>query len=554
MKLLIVESPSKAKTIEKYLGDDFKVLSSVGHIRELPKNESRAINIESDFKPCYEVIKGKEKVISQLKTEAKGAETIYLATDPDREGEAIAWHLKEVMAIKDPKRIIFNEITKDAVNTAIQNPRNIDNNLKIAQEARRVLDRLFGYTLSALIWKKVRYGLSAGRVQSPALRILMERDREIQKFKPTPFWIIVGKVKNINGEIFDVTGGVDFEKYGDAKEILDVGVQSFWLVEEVKKTKRQKKPSSPLTTSTLQQQANSRLLYSPANTMRIAQKLYEAGAITYMRTDSTRISEQAHKAIKSVIENIFGSDLYERKDYVQKKKNVQDAHEAIRPTDMLKKIAGKSEDEQKLYSLIWSKTIASQMVNTESLTTNIKLVPENHKNKAVQLVLKGSQIMTSREYVSNSIRLLSLEDEMIDALQRGIISEGHARPLLMLSDRKDEQRFLFDEIMNRRLTVRDAERVARRIAVDKVRENKKRLFSEYKVMEDNLSDKLGATVYIESNSKNEGKILINFSSHDNLNDIYSSLNETNNKNKEYIDTDTEENQNEDEDLYSNFSI
>ena len=368
--------------------------SSVGHIRELPKNESRAINIESDFKPCYEVIKGKEKVISQLKTEAKGAETIYLATDPDREGEAIAWHLKEVMAIKDPKRIIFNEITKDAVNTAIQNPRNIDNNLKIAQEARRVLDRLFGYTLSALIWKKVRYGLSAGRVQSPALRILMERDREIQKFKPTPFWIIVGKVKNINGEIFDVTGGVDFEKYGDAKEILDVGVQSFWLVEEVKKTKRQKKPSSPLTTSTLQQQANSRLLYSPANTMRIAQKLYEAGAITYMRTDSTRISEQAHKAIKSVIENIFGSDLYERKDYVQKKKNVQDAHEAIRPTDMLKKIAGKSEDEQKLYSLIWSKTIASQMVNTESLTTNIKLVPENHKNKAVQLVLKGSQIMT----------------------------------------------------------------------------------------------------------------------------------------------------------------
>ncbi len=392
MKLVIVESPSKAKTIEKYLGDDYTVLSSIGHVRELPKNETKAINIENNFKPYYEVIKGKEKVISQLKESVKNAEIVYLATDPDREGEAIAWHLKEILNIKAPKRIIFNEITEKKIVDAIKTPREIDNNLKVAQEARRVLDRLFGYTLSALIWKKVRYGLSAGRVQSPALRILMEREREIQKFKPTPFWIIQGKIKNKDEKIFEVSGIGDFLKYGDAKTVLDIGVSSWWIASEIKKTKRSRKPNQPFITSTLQQQANSRLFYSPSNTMRIAQKLYEAGFITYMRTDSTRMSHLAHESIKSVIENNFGKDLYEKKEYENKKKNVQDAHEAIRPTDMTKITAGKTEEEKKIYQLIWRRTIASQMVSSESLTTNIKLTPRDIKNTNIILVLKGSQI------------------------------------------------------------------------------------------------------------------------------------------------------------------
>ena len=392
MKLVIVESPSKAKTIEKYLGDNYTVLSSIGHICELPKSESKAINIENDFKPCYEVIKGKEKIIFQLKESVKKAEIVYLATDPDREGEAIAWHLKEILNIKTPKRIVFNEITKEKVEDAIKNPREIDDNLKIAQEARRVLDRLFGYTLSALIWKKVRYGLSAGRVQSPALRILMEREREREKFKSTPFWIIQGKIRNKDGKIFEVSGVGEFLKYGDAKTVLDIGVPSWWIVGEIKKTKRSRKAKQPFITSTLQQQSNSRLSYSPANTMRIAQKLYEEGFITYMRTDSTRMSDLAHESIKLVIENSFGKDLYEKKEHTDKKKNIQDAHEAIRPTDMTKITAGRNEEEKKIYQLIWKRTIASQMVDAESLTTNIKLNPKVIKNENIILVLKGSQI------------------------------------------------------------------------------------------------------------------------------------------------------------------
>jgi len=376
MKLLIVESPSKAKTIEKYLEGDFTVRASVGHIRDLPKSNKKAIDIEAGFKPHYEISKGKEKIVHELQHLAEKAKEIMLATDPDREGEAIAWHvetlLKEDKKVKAPiERVAFYEITKEAVQEALKSPRKIDTNLRKAQEARRVLDRLVGYDLSGLIWKKVRYGLSAGRVQSPALRIIMEREREIRAFVPEKFWKIKGLFETKSQEKILLECSEEPRDEALVAKIMEAGKSGTWQVSEVKESEQKRSPRAPFTTSTLQQTASSRLGYSPSRTMQLAQKLYEAGHITYMRTDSTNISAAAAGQINAFIEKEHGKEYAQPRVYKTKSKNAQEAHEAIRPTHIDKLHAG-TDEQQKLYRLIWERAISSQMSDAKLSKTKIR--------------------------------------------------------------------------------------------------------------------------------------------------------------------------------------
>ena len=371
MKLVIVESPSKAKTIEKYLGKDFRVVASVGHVRDLPKSNKAAIDVPGGFIPHYEVVKGKEKIISEIKSLAKKADEIFLASDPDREGEAIAWHVAEAVGLKKAKRIVFHEITKEAVEEALEHPRDIDENLKEAQEARRVLDRLVGYDLSGLIWKKVRYGLSAGRVQSPALRIIMEREREIRAFKPVTFWTINADLEDKNKTPNTFVCSVEPTEKKEVEKIIKEGEAGKWTVTDIKETQVARAPRAPFITSTLQQSASSRLGWSPSNTMRIAQKLYEAGHITYMRTDSTNLGAQAVRQIEEVVKKNFGASYFEHHVFSKKSKNAQEAHEAIRPTHLNLESAGATDEQKKLYRLIWSRTVASQMKNAEVMRTKV---------------------------------------------------------------------------------------------------------------------------------------------------------------------------------------
>jgi len=408
MKLLIVESPSKAKTIEKYLGSDFMVRASVGHVRDLPKSKNKAIDIENGFIPNYEISKGKEKIIHDLKDLAKKSKEIILATDPDREGEAIAWHLSEILNLKNPKRAVFHEITKEAVNHGIKNTRYIDINLKEAQEARRVLDRLVGYDLSGLIWKKVRYGLSAGRVQSPALRIIMEREREIRKFIPDTYYNIfaefetTGKLKESKKYklVFncELEPGLNpklnsQEAYILTKDILKLSKENNWKIIDLKDTEVKSSPKAPFTTSTLQQTASSRLGLAPKRTMQIAQKLYEKGLITYMRTDSTHLSSQAINEIKQYLEQNFGKNYFEARIYKTKSKNAQEAHEAIRPTHTSQISAGSSEEEKKIYKLIWTRTVSSQASDAKLLRTKIISNLDPAKKDFPDFTINGSQII-----------------------------------------------------------------------------------------------------------------------------------------------------------------
>ena len=396
MDLVIVESPAKAKTIEKYLGKGVRVVSSVGHIRDLPKSEKKAIDIEGGFIPTYEISKGKEKVVAQLKAEAKKASVVYLATDPDREGEAIAWHIKETLGLKKPKRVAFNEITKEAVQNAMTHPRSIDEDLKYAQEARRILDRLFGYTLSALIWKKVRYGLSAGRVQSPALRILAERERLILAFTPTPYWTLHAKMQVMKGEsVLAECEQKEIREEAFALWVEKNAPDAPWTVSDIKTSEVSRKPTAPLITSTLQQTANSRLGMSPAQTMRIAQKLYEKGHITYMRTDSTTLSGDAHKQIKAFVEKEFGKKYYKQGVYKTKKQNAQEAHEAIRPTKINAMSAGATQQEKALYEMIHAKTVASQMIPAKMLRKKVMFLSdvEEGEMKMPAFVVRGVETL-----------------------------------------------------------------------------------------------------------------------------------------------------------------
>jgi DNA topoisomerase-1 len=390
-KLLIVESPSKAKTIEKYLGKNFRVVASVGHIRDLPKSNKDAIDIEAGFVPRYETSKGKEKVIAEIKKLAKSASEVLLATDPDREGEAIAWHVQEAVELKKPKRIVFHEITKEAVEEALEKPREIDTHLREAQEARRVLDRLVGYDLSGLVWKKVRYGLSAGRVQSPALRIIMEREREIRAFNPVTFYIVTANLEDKAKNNLPFFCSVEPTEKKEVDKILEKSRQGKWQVTEIKETRVARTPRAPFITSTLQQTASSRLGLAPSRTMSLAQKLYEAGHITYMRTDSTNLGGAARTDIEKTIKSKYGPEYFESRVFSKKSKNAQEAHEAIRPTHMNIERAGANEAEQKLYELIWRRTLSSQMKSAEVMRT--KVVANIADSSIPDFWLNGSRII-----------------------------------------------------------------------------------------------------------------------------------------------------------------
>ena len=371
MKLVIVESPAKSKTIYKYLGPGFTVKASVGHIRDLPKSNKNAIDIAAGFVPHYEISKGKEKVIGELRLAARRADEVLLATDPDREGEAIAWHVAVALGLKNAQRVVFYEITEAAVKNAIAHPRPIDQNLRRAQEARRVLDRLVGYDLSGLIWKKVRYGLSAGRVQSPALRILMEREREIRAFVPEDFWVITADAETGKKIPLTLTCSVEPKTQDDTDAILARARKNAWSVKDITQSPMQRAPRPPFTTSTLQQTASSRLGMSPSRTMRIAQQLYEEGHITYMRTDSVALGMAAQQQILAAVEKKYGKNYTHAQAYKTKSKNAQEAHEAIRPTNASIASAGTSEEQHRLYQLIWQRAIASQMAPAQLLKTKI---------------------------------------------------------------------------------------------------------------------------------------------------------------------------------------
>ena len=412
-KLIIVESPAKANTIKKFLGGDVKVMASMGHIRDLPKSKM-GIDLENDFEPEYINIRGKGDLIKSLKKEAKLAKKVYLSTDPDREGEAIAWHLAHILDIPENSecRVTFNEITKETVKNSIKSPRKIDMNLTDAQQARRVLDRIVGYKISPVLWKKVRRGLSAGRVQSVAVKLIVDREEEIEKFIPEEYWNIYAKLSDLKTKkVFDATfygknnKKLELHSKEDVEKILKDIENKKYIVTEIKKGERKRTPAPPFTTSTMQQEASRKLGFTLKKTMSVAQGLYEGvnvgkrgtvGLITYMRTDSTRISEEARAAAKEHIINTFGNEYYENR-YYKTKGNAQDAHEAIRPTyidlepEQIKEYLNK--DQYKLYNLIYNRFIASQMSQAVYSTINANIDVNNYNFRASGQTLKFKGFM-----------------------------------------------------------------------------------------------------------------------------------------------------------------
>lgn len=413
-KLIIVESPAKANTIKKFLGGNTKVVASMGHIRDLPKSKL-GINIENNFEPEYINIRGKGDLIKELKKDAKNAKKVYLATDPDREGEAIAWHLSNILNVDEKKitRVTFNEITKTAVQKAIKEPRDIDINLVDAQQARRVLDRIVGYKISPVLWKKVRRGLSAGRVQSVAVKLIVDREEEIEKFIPEEYW-------NIYAELIDKKTNKKFEAkfYGksgkkqeihsqeEVNEILATIKKATYIIEEVKKSEKKRTPAPPFTTSTMQQEASRKIGFSIKKTMSVAQGLYEGvkiqdkgtvGLITYMRTDSTRISEEARVTAKKYITETYGENYYENR-YYKTNKEAQDAHEGIRPTyaelEPEKIKDSLTKDQYKLYKLIYNRFMASQMASAVYDTMSVTINANDYTFKANGQNLKFKGFMT----------------------------------------------------------------------------------------------------------------------------------------------------------------
>ena len=414
-KLIIVESPAKANTIKKFLGGKTKVVASMGHIRDLPKSKM-GIDIENNFEPQYINIRGKASLIKELKKDAKNSKQVYLATDPDREGEAIAWHLAHILEIPEDAvcRVTFNEITKEAVKKAVKNPRTIDKDLIDAQQARRVLDRIVGYKISPVLWKKVKRGLSAGRVQSVAVKLIVDREEEIEKFIPEEYWNIYAKLsKKIDNkkQKFEakLTGKnnkkIELKNQKQVEEVLKELENAKYIVENIKKSEKKRAPAPPFTTSTMQQEASRKLGFTLKKTMSVAQKLYEGikipergsiGLITYMRTDSTRISNEAREAARIQIEKQYGKEYYENRFY-KTKSDAQDAHEAIRPTyadlepDKIKEAL--TSDEYKLYKLIYNRFLASQMSNAIFNTVSVSINANNYNFKANGQSLKFNGFM-----------------------------------------------------------------------------------------------------------------------------------------------------------------
>ena len=392
--LVIVESPAKAKTIEKFLGKGYVVKSSFGHIRDLEK-KNLGINIDKGFEPVYEISDDKKKVVTELKSLAKKADTIWLASDEDREGEAIAWHLFHTLGLKEDntKRIVFHEITKDAILHAIENPRSIDNNLVMAQQARRVLDRLVGFELSPILWKKVAPKLSAGRVQSVAVRLIVEREREIMAFNSTPYYKVGGIFHPVSAKKNIKVNGTLNTRYntiGEAEAFLAKCSNAAFAIEEIEKKQISRTPAPPFTTSALQQEAARKLGFSVSQTMRIAQKLYESGLITYMRTDSTNLSQMAINSIKKSICENFGEEYSKTRQYKTKSKGAQEAHEAIRPTYPANAEIEGTPQEKKLYNLIWKRTVASQMSDAILEKTDITIGSSSFVEKFIS---QGEQVV-----------------------------------------------------------------------------------------------------------------------------------------------------------------
>jgi len=388
--LVIVESPAKAKTIEGFLGKDYVVKSSFGHIRDLP-GKKISIDIENGYEPEYIISEDKKKVVAELKKLAKSAEMVWLATDEDREGEAISWHLQEALKLNEAKtkRIVFSEITKNAITRAIENPRKVNTNLVYAQQARRVLDRLVGYELSPILWKKVKPSLSAGRVQSVTVRLIVEREREIKEFNVTDFFKVNGNFVAKNNKSFKAEVAKRFNNQEEARKFLEDCSSSNFSISNVQKKPATKSAAAPFTTSTLQQEASRKLGYSVAQTMLVAQKLYESGKITYMRTDSVNLSDLAINDSAAYIKQKYGSDYSSPKNYATKSKGAQEAHEAIRPTNLSLESIGGDSQESYLYELIWKRTIASQMANAqiERTTANI-----NVSNSEIEFTARGEVI------------------------------------------------------------------------------------------------------------------------------------------------------------------
>ncbi len=412
--LVIVESPAKAKTIEKFLGKDFKVASSFGHISDLPSKEL-GVDVEGDFKPKYQVSKDKKAVVKKLKDLAEKADTVWLASDEDREGEAIAWHLAETLKLDSDKtkRIVFHEITKSAIEKAIKNPRGIDYDLVDAQQARRVLDRIVGYELSPVLWRKVKGGLSAGRVQSVSVRLIVEREREIQAFNPEASYRIDAEFSNESGQSFKAKLPKNLTTKEQAQQFLQQNASATFKVADLQKKPAKKAPAAPFTTSTLQQEAARKLYFSVSKTMTVAQRLYESGLITYMRTDSVNLSDEARQGAQKEIESAYGSQYSKPRNYKGKAKGAQEAHEAIRPTDFSRHSVNIDRDQARLYDLIWKRAIASQMSEAKLERTNVKVSASSHN----ELFTANGEVITFDGFLK--VYLEGTDDE--DVEQEGML-------------------------------------------------------------------------------------------------------------------------------------
>ncbi|RMG26319.1 MAG: type I DNA topoisomerase [Bacteroidetes bacterium] len=435
--LLIVESPAKAKTIERYLGKDFTVKASYGHVRDLPKDDN-AIDVEHGFEPKYEVIPDKKSVIKELKELIKTADQVWLATDEDREGEAISWHLASVLGLdtNTTRRIVFNEITKSAITRAIENPRPINLDLVYAQQARRVLDRIVGFKLSPILWRKIKRGLSAGRVQSVAVRLIVEREREIMDFKPTSSFRVTAELWVNGKKTIKASLPQAFKTREEAHAFLTSCIGAEYTIAKLETKPAKKSPPPPFTTSTLQQEASRKLSFSVAQTMRVAQSLYESGKITYMRTDSVSLSQDARQQAARVIQQEFGPEYSKTRQYKNKNTNAQEAHEAIRPTDLsLSKLDEGDRNAKRLYELIWKRTLASQMADAqlEKTTVDIEISTNKALLKATGEVLKFDGFL--------KLYIESTDDENEEEESKGVLPPLEVGQKLRLKSMEALQRF-----------------------------------------------------------------------------------------------------------------